>query len=331
MTTQPQRSARMSCDRPFDPGITADPYKLLVCDQFKALFSGTCAASASVTPSKGSKGGTPVSVSSASCNKLKKKGRTPTSVSSASCNKLKKNRGATKVFDKNGHLTVQLLDKIKGGLSGRNYLSENEIELIHVLLSTFCNGALKSKKTLSASDLRMLGQLVVLAFRNVTDGKPVSLANFPGRRNISIAKLPLQYKLGDEKHNQVLFDRRIKTGKTWMGYLPGEFNDKLISKMFLEIDPSKAQRTIRKYQSNHLRLAAKDSFALKDFVGMSDMSYIKFNQAMFYFSGSWFLAPISHVREIRIAAKKNITQACPAVWLTCVELLRKAVLRFTER
>ena len=89
-----------------------------------------------------------------------------------------------------------------------------------------------------------------------------------------------------------------------MGYLPGLFNDELISKLFLEIDPNIAQRTIRKYQSARLRLCGDQSFALKEFVGLSDMSYIKFNRAMFYFSGSWFLAPVNHVREIRINAKK---------------------------
>ena len=157
---------------------------------------------------------------------------------------------------------------------------------------------------MSVSDLRMLGQLVVLAFRNVPDGEPVSLPNFPRWNDISIAKLPKQYKLGDEEHNNILFKRRIKTGKTWMGYLPGVFNDELISKMFLEIDPGTAQRTIRKYQTNHLRLAADDPLSLKEFVGISDMSYTKFNRALFYFTGSYFLAPISHVREIRMAAKK---------------------------
>ena len=91
-----------------------------------------------------------------------------------------------------------------------------------------------------------------------------------------------------------------------MGYLPGMFNNELISKLFLEIDPSRAQRTIRKYQNNHLRLSAEDSLSLKEFVGISDMSYTKFNRAMFYFSGSWFLAPISHVREIRTALKKKL-------------------------
>ena len=54
-------------------------------------------------------------------------------------------------------LTVDLKAKIKGGLRGRNYLAANEIELIHVLLSTYCHGALKGKQPLSAFDSRMLG------------------------------------------------------------------------------------------------------------------------------------------------------------------------------
>ena len=89
-----------------------------------------------------------------------------------------------------------------------------------------------------------------------------------------------------------------------MGHLPGVFNDELISKSFLEIDPSIAQRTISKYQTTRLRMSADDSFALKEFVGMSDMSYIKFNRAMFYFRGYRFLAPVSQLREFRLIAKK---------------------------
>ena len=128
----------------------------------------------------------------------------------------------------------------------------------------------------------MLGQLAVLAFRTVPDGEAISVPSFPRWKNISLAKLPLQYKVGDEAHNRLLFKRRMKTGKTWMGYLPGVFNDELISKMFLEIDPSTAQTTIRKYQNARLRMSAAESFTLKEFVGMSDMSYIKFNRAMFF-------------------------------------------------
>ena len=47
---QPARSGRTSydCERSFDPGVTADPYKLLACEQFKALFSVTCVTPASV-------------------------------------------------------------------------------------------------------------------------------------------------------------------------------------------------------------------------------------------------------------------------------------------
>ena len=292
----------MSCERPFDPGCTADPYKRSACEKFKALFSGTCVTSASVercvTPSN-----------------HPKVGRTP-SVSSVSCHKLTKNRGPTNLFDQTGFLTVDITDKIISALRGRKYLAENEIELIHVLLSTFCDSDLKSKQLLSAPELRLLGKLAVLAFRNVPDGEPISVPSFPRWNNISVAKLPAQYKLGDEEHNQLLFKRRIKTGKKWMGYLPGLFNDELISKLFLDIDPARAQRTIRKYQNNHLRLSAEDSLSLKEFVGMSDMSYTKFNRGMFYFSGSWFLAPIRHVQEIRTAFKKKITQVCPPMWWT---------------
>ena len=110
----------MSCNRPFDPGIAANQNKRLACEQFKALFSGTCVAPAStghcITPSN---------------EPRPKVGRSP-SISSLSCNKLKKNRYPTKVFDQNRVLTVGITDKIKGGLHGRNYLAENEIKLIHV-------------------------------------------------------------------------------------------------------------------------------------------------------------------------------------------------------
>ena len=191
----------MSCERPFDPGRTADPYKRRAREEFKALFSGTCVAPA------------PADHCVTSSNARRANIGRP---SSESCNKLKKNRSPTKLFDQHGFLTVDLTDKIKDGLRGRNSLAEHEIKLIHVLLSTYCHVVLKTKQTLSAPDSRMLGQLAVLAFRGVPDGKAISVASFPRWNNISIAKLPLQYKLGDEAHNRNLFKHRMKTGKTWM-------------------------------------------------------------------------------------------------------------------
>ena len=149
----------MSCERPFDPGPTADPYKRRACEEFKALFSGTCVAPAParhcVTPSHGPRAniGRPA--------------------------KLKKNRGPTKLFDQHGFLTVDLTDKIKDGLRGCKSLAENEIGLIHILLSTYCHGALRSKQPLSAPDSRMLGQLAVLAVRSVPDGVAISVPSFP--------------------------------------------------------------------------------------------------------------------------------------------------------
>ena len=59
----------------------------------------------------------------------------------------------------------------------------------------------------------------------------------------------MQYKSGDEQYNERLFKIRIRTGRTWMGYLPGVFNDELISKLFLEINPIQAQLTVRTYQN----------------------------------------------------------------------------------
>ena len=77
-------------------------------------------------------------------------------------------------------------------------------------------------------------------------------------------------------------------------------------------------------------MSADKSFALKEFVGLSDMSYIKFNRAMFYFSGSWFLAPINRVREIRFNAKKNYTSMASHV-VDMSRVVKKRVLRFLER
>ena len=87
-------------------------------------------------------------------------------------------------------------------------------------LSTYGNGEIKNKEILTKSESRLLGQLAVVKFCNVTDGQPVSLQNFHRSKNIKLAKLPMQYKLGDEQHNERLFKSRIKTGRTWMGYLP---------------------------------------------------------------------------------------------------------------
>ena len=84
-------------------------------------------------------------------------------------------------------------------------------------VSTYCNDDLKNKEILPASELRLLGQMAVIVFRNVPEGQSVSLANFPRSNDIKVIKVPLQYKLRYKEHNQRLCKGRIKTRKTWMG------------------------------------------------------------------------------------------------------------------
>ena len=129
---------------------------------------------------------------------------------------------------------------------------------------------LSGRKSLTSSEERLLGQLSVIKFRDSKDAEPVSLLNFHKLMPITIARLPQQRKLGDEKHTKRLYSARIKTGEKWLDHLPGSFNDELISHLFLQIDDDRAETAVKKYYNKNRRLSAHDSSSLKGFAGLSD-------------------------------------------------------------
>ena len=90
-----------------------------------------------------------------------------------------------------------------------------------------------------------------------------------------------------------------------MRHLSGAFNDKVIAKLFLEIDEETVRKTLRKYANNQLRLNAQDSASLKSFAVLSDNSYIKLIRGLFYFTGLQLLAPIKDVRGLRNIKKEE--------------------------
>ena len=269
---QKRTGRRMICERPFNCRNvkTNYIYKAKTRNTLKSLF----ARPGDVVPSATEHVVTPSSTGLRNTSATK---------SSGSVNRHKTNRGATKLFNDNGSLTVDLTKKLKVRLEDRKHLEEHEIDLIHVLLDSYLRSDIKSKHDLTKAEKRLFGQFAVRAFSKVPDGQHLSLSNFPRAKPIQITQLPHQYKQGEEEHNKKLFKRRIKKGKAWMRHLPGAFNDDLIATMFIEIDEEIVRKTLRKYHNNQLRLNAEDSASLKSFAGLSDNAYVKLGRGLFLF------------------------------------------------
>ena len=106
-------------------------------------------------------------------------------------------------------------------MNERTYLQENEVDLMISLLKVYAKGVqqkypqqsrldkvadivleevldLNSREILTSSEERLLGQLAVIAFRNIDDAEHISLPNFPRSMPIKITCLPRQRKLGDK-------------------------------------------------------------------------------------------------------------------------------------
>ena len=209
-------------------------------------------------------------------------------------------------------------------MSERTYLESNEVEIMICLLKIYSRALGKSeprqirreevpeifleggildlsgRDSLTSSEDRLLGKLSVVKFRKSSDAEPASLPNFERCMPISILPLPQQRKLGDEKHNKRLYSARIKTGKKWLDYLPGDFNDELISHLFLQIkDDDRVETAVRNYYNKNRRLSANHSSCLKGFAGLSDQQYIRFSRAFYYFTGMRILAPIKDIILLR--------------------------------
>ena len=136
---------------------------------------------------------------------------------------------------------------------------------------------LHDRNKLSPALERLLGQLAVVAFRN-SEHSFLSLLNFPGRKQIQMAKLPEERKQGQERENKRLFNKRIESGRHWINHLPGSFNDKVISRMFLNIDEDVATNTVKEYYSTKIRLPAASSASLKSYASLNDKVYERFNR-----------------------------------------------------
>ena len=89
-----------------------------------------------------------------------------------------------------------------------------------------------------------------------------------------MAKHPGEFKQGDEGKNKKLEKRRIENDRRWLSHLPGTFNDKVISRMFVEIDEVVATKTVKEYYSLKMRLQAENSACLKIYASLNDKVYI---------------------------------------------------------
>ena len=109
-------------------------------------------------------------------------------------------------------------------------------------------------------------------------------------------------KLGDEKYNKRLYSAQVKTGKKWLEYLPGDFNDELIPYLFNQMrDDDRVETAVENYYNKNRRLSAHDSSCLKEFAGLSDQKYAIFSRAFYYFTGIRILAPLKDIQLLRKA------------------------------
>ena len=161
MANEEGSGRRMMYERPFDCSDAKKNskynYKLQTRDKLRSLFAATGlvdspATEHFVTPSSRGVRNT-LEHPSGSVNK-------PTS----------NNRGATKSFNDNGSLTVDLMNKLRVRLVGCKHLEEHEIDLIHALLNSYLSSDIKRKQNLTKDEERLFGQLAVVAFSKVPDG-----------------------------------------------------------------------------------------------------------------------------------------------------------------
>ena len=124
-----------------------------------------------------------------------------------------------RLFDEGGGLTERLFDMILCRLEDHKYLEDHDLSLMIALLKNYCSATaqslpeqtvskeiedmlfscmdLQDRKELTPGQERVLGQLAVIGFRK-SENNYISVANFPGHRQVHIAKLPGEYKQGDE-------------------------------------------------------------------------------------------------------------------------------------
>ena len=181
--------------------------------------------------------------------------------------------------------------------------------MFHAFLKVYLSSSINRKPSLTEDENRLLGQLAVVALSTVPAGQHLSLRNFPRAKPIQITQVPRQYKQGQESHNKRLFKSRIKTGEAWLRHLPGDFNDELIAKMFVDIDDEEiVRKTLQNYHNDRLRLNAEDSASLKSYAGLSDNSYIKLIRGLLHITGLLILAPIKDVHRLRRVKKRGRLQ-----------------------
>ena len=120
-----------------------------------------------------------------------------------------------------------------------------------------------------------------------------------------IARMPCQYKQGDEVHNTNLYNARIRIGKIWMSHFPRTFLDDIIAALFLDIDKERAAKILRTYHDEHMRMNSNESASLNAFVGMNDSQYVRLMRSLSYFSGMKRMCPIN---EIYLLREKKIKQ-----------------------
>lgn len=132
---------------------------------------------------------------------------------------------------------LQSLTKLKPQTDAGDSIVTEDNKLKTTLTDVLAS-ALKGRTSLEANEMRLLGQLAVVAFDKSNDADILSFPNFTKCQQINLARMPRQMKKGDEAHNNALFRARIKTGRKWLAHLPGSTAKALMDIPLDVISPS---------------------------------------------------------------------------------------------
>lgn len=150
--------------------------------------------------------------------------------------------------------------------------NKNEITVEAALLM---QAALSCRQKLKNHELRLLGQLFIVATRGNVSGDEsimvVEVPQFPRQRPLTIARVPTQYT-----PSLVPTDRSWRLHESfctdWVDLLPGTFNDKLITSL-LNKKPELASDCMHYFHNKYMRLDAKASVSIQAFVDLNDAQF----------------------------------------------------------
>ena len=85
----------------------------------------------------------------------------------------------------------------------------------------------------------------------------------------------------------------VDAGKKWTIHLTNNDHKALVVALFIGVNVKRDVEVLKQYHNKYLRLDARDSVSLKNFVGLNDAQYFPLNRSLFYFYGVRICAPVN--------------------------------------